>query len=131
MATPASTSVRPQAPSPPEATVALQRIAKAWALDPFDAVALVEASARDLSAVTWTDDRLLRVAYLIELEKALIELDPKFGIPHWVVTPKPGPFFEGHAPLQIMTGSTRDLVELVRQVRRWKAGPANGARAPN
>jgi hypothetical protein len=34
-------------------------------------------------------------AYLIELEEALLKLDPKTGLARWVGTPNPGPFFGG------------------------------------
>ena len=69
--------------------MALKRLAEAWGLDPYDALALMGASGRDLSALVWTDDQLLRITYLVELEKALIELNPKFGIPHWIATRSP------------------------------------------
>jgi hypothetical protein len=94
---------------------------QAWGLDPYDALALMGVSGRDLSTLVWTDDQLLRISYLVELERALIELNPKFGIPHWIATPKPGPFFADNSPLQMMTATTRDLAVLLRQVGRWKA----------
>jgi hypothetical protein len=84
-------------------------------------LALIRASERDLSDVAWTDDKLVRVAYLLDLERALSKLAPKFGIPNWVATPKPGPFFEGTSPLQMMKGTTQDLAELLRQIVRWRA----------
>jgi len=91
-------------------------------LDRYDALALMGASGRDLSTLVWTSDQLLRITYLIELEKALIELNPKFGIPYWITTPKPGPFFEGNSPLQMMTATTRGLAVLLRQVGLRHAG---------
>ena len=75
-----------------------------------------------MSAIVWTEDLLLRVAYLIELEKALLKLDPKGGIARWVTTRKPGPFFVDSAPLQMMTGSTRKMADLLRQIERWSSG---------
>ena len=79
----------------------------------------------------WTDDQLLRIRYLVELERALIELNPEFGIPHSIAAPKPGPFFAGNCPLQMMTATTREMAVLLRQVGRWNAGssgrmPADG-----
>ena len=82
------------------------------------------ASGRVLSTLVWTSDQSLRITYLVELEKALIELNPKFYIP----TPKPGPFFESNSPLQMMTATTRDLVELLKQVGRWNSN--SSGRAP-
>jgi len=110
--------VTPDRPSPDQAEMALKRLAEAWGLGPYDALALMGASGRDLSALVWTDDQLLRITYLVELEKALIELNPKFGIPHWIATPKPGPFFEGNSPLQMMTATTRDLAVLL-SLEHW------------
>ena len=122
MAAPSVPSPGPERPSPDEAAAAVRRIAKAWDLDRFDATALVGVAGGDLTAVSWTDDQLRRLAHLVELEAALVRLDPKGGIAHWVITPNPGPFFAGNAPLQMLTGSTRELAELLRQVRRWGEG---------
>jgi len=120
--------VSPDRPSPDQAEMVLKRLVEAWGLDRYDALALMGASGRDLSTLVWTSDQLLRITYLIELEKALIELNPKFGIPYWITTPKPGPFFEGNSPLQMMTATTRDLVELLKQVGRWNF--SSSGRAP-
>ena len=120
--------VSPDRPSPDQAEMVLKRLVEAWGLDRYDALALMGASGRDLSTLVWTSDQLLRITYLIELEKALIELNPKFGIPYWIATPKPGPFFEGNSPLQMMTATTRDLVELLKQVGRWNF--SSSGRAP-
>ena len=108
--------------TPDEAVVALRRIVRAWELDRFDATALMGIPGDDIGAIAWTEDLLLRIAYLIELEQALLKLDPKGGIPRWVTTRKPGPFFGDTSPLQMMTGSTRKMAELLRQVERWSAG---------
>jgi len=110
-------SVRPTAEV---AIAALRRIADAWALDRYDAASLIAAD--EFTAVEWSEDRLTRAGYLIELEKALHELNPKFGIARWIKTPNPGPFFAGSAPLQMMTGSTRGMAELLRQIKRWSKG---------
>ncbi len=112
-------SVRPTAEA---ATGALRRIAYAWELDRYDTASLIAANADEFAAVEWSEDRLTRVGHLIELEQALHELNPKFGIAHWIKTPNPGPFFAGSPPLQMMTGSTRGMAELLRQVRRWSKG---------
>lgn len=109
-------SVRPTAEV---AVTALRRIAGSWELDRYDAASLIAAEAGDFTAVEWSEDRLTRVGYLIELDKALHELNPKFGIAHWIKTPNQGPFFAGNSPLQMMTGSTRGMAELLHQVRRW------------
>ncbi len=109
-------SVRPTAEV---AVAALRRIAGAWELDRYDAASLIAAEAGDFTMLEWSEDRLTRVGYLIELDKALHELNPRFGIAHWIKTANPGPFFGGNAPLQMMTGSTRGMAELLRQVRRW------------
>jgi hypothetical protein len=101
------------------AVTALRRIAGSWELDRYDAASLIAAEAVDFTAVEWSEDRLARVGCLIELDKALHELNPKFGIAHWIKTANPGPFFGGNSPLQMMTGSTRGMVELLNQVRRW------------
>jgi len=119
MIEPASTQGGTGRPTAEVAVMALRRIAGAWELDRYDAVSLVAATAADFTAVEWTEDRLTRVGYLIDLDKALIELNPKFGIARWIRTPNPGPFFSGNSPLQMMTGSTRSMVELLHQVRRW------------
>jgi hypothetical protein len=95
---------------------------KAWELDRFDGASLIASDAGDLTTVEWSDDRLARAGYLIELESAMVELNPKFGIASWIKTPNPGPFFAGNSPLQMMTGSTRGMAELLRQIRRWSAG---------
>jgi hypothetical protein len=121
MATQSPDSMSLNRPTPVQATLALARIASVWGLDRYDMLALIGASGQDPAAQAWTDDRLLRVAYLVDLDKALIELAPRFGVRHWIATPKPGPFFGGNSPLQIMKGTTRDLAELLRQVTRWKA----------
>jgi hypothetical protein len=112
----------PTRPEPEEASTALRRILKAWELDQFDAAALVGIAGSDLAAIDWTEDRLMRVAYLIELDRALTALNPKIGAARWIAAPNPGPFFDGNSPLQMLTGSTREMAELVRQVRRWAAG---------
>jgi hypothetical protein len=101
------------------AVTALRRIAGSWELDRYDAVSLVAAGAGDFSAVEWSEDCLTRLGYLIDLDKALHELNPKFGIARWIKTPNPGPFFAGSSPLQVMTGSTRSMLELLHQIRRW------------
>jgi hypothetical protein len=101
------------------ALTALRRIAGSWELDRYDAASLVATAVGDFTAIEWTEDRLTRVGYLIELDRALHELNPKFGIAHWIKTPNPGPFFAGNSPLQMMTGSSRSIVELLHQVRRW------------
>src|SRR5690349_16671610 len=119
MAEPATSPTPPARPSPDEAAVAVRRIAKAWELDSHDAAAMLGAPGDELGSLTWTDERLLRMAYLIELEAALIRLNPKGGIAHWIIATNPGPFFSGNAPLQMLTGSTREIVELLRQVQRW------------
>ncbi len=67
----------------------------------------------------WTEDRRIRVAYLIELEKALLKLDPKGGIARWIAAAKPGPFFRDQSPLQMLMGSTQEMAELLQQVRLW------------
>ena len=99
------------------AVTALRRIAGAWELDRYDAASLVAAEAGDFTAVEWSENRLTRVGYLIELEKALRELKPKFGIAQWIKTPNPGPCFTGNSPLQMMSGSSRG-VDLPAG-RRW------------
>jgi hypothetical protein len=76
----------------------------------------------DITTIDWNGDRLLRAAYLIELEKALQELNPRTGIARWIATPNPGPFFGGDSPLQVLTGGPREMEELLRQIRRWSAG---------
>jgi class 3 adenylate cyclase len=109
-------------PTPEQAVVALRRIVRVWELDRFDATALIGVAGGDIAAIVWTEDLLLRVACLIELQQAILKLDPKGGIARWVTTRKPGPFFGDTSPLQMMTGSTRKMVELLRQVERWSAG---------
>jgi hypothetical protein len=112
----------PEAPadlSPEEAASALRRIARAWELDRSDAMALIRMSAADLSTIEWTDERLARITYLTELESALPRLDPRGGIPRWLSTSKPGPFFGDQSPLQMLKGSTQDMAALLREVRAW------------
>ena len=112
----------PEAPadlSPDEAAGALRRIARAWELDWSDAMALIRTSAADFSTIEWTDERLARISHLTELERALPRLDPKGGIPRWLSTSKPGPFFGDQSPLQILKGSTQDMAALLREVRTW------------
>lgn len=106
-------------PTAEAAVAALRRIAGTWELDRYDAASLIAAQADDFTRVEWSDDRLTRAGYLIELDQALHELSPRFGIPEWIKTPKPGPFFAGNSPLQIMAGSTRNIADLLHQVRRW------------
>src|SRR5271170_5214516 len=86
-------------PSPEAALSVLRRIMNAWKLDRVDA-ALADSTTLDITIIDWNEDRLLRAAYLIELEKALLELNPKTGIARWIATPNPGPFFGGDSPLQ-------------------------------
>src|SRR5689334_19722094 len=77
MATPATSETGLARPSPDEALAAVRRIAKAWELDRHDTAALLGEPDGDLSTIEWTDERLLRVAYLIALETALVRLAPK------------------------------------------------------
>ena len=93
----------------------------AWELDRTDATALINSRTVDLTAIEWTEERLLRAAYLIELEKAVRELNPKNGVARWIATPNRGPFFSGNSPLQVLAGGPREMKELLRQVRRWGA----------
>ena len=112
----------PALPSPEEALAVLRRIINAWELDRFDAMALVGSTSVDFATIEWTEDRLLRAAYLIELEKALLGLSPKTRVARWIATPNPGPFFGGNSPLQVLTGGQREMDGLLRQIRRWSAG---------
>ena len=75
----------PALPSPEEALAVLRRIINAWELDRFDA-ALVGSTSVDFATIEWTEDGLLRAAYLIELEKALIGLSPKTRVARWIAT---------------------------------------------
>lgn len=109
----------PAALSPEEAATALRRIARAWELDWSDAMALIRTSAADFSTIEWTEERLARITHLTELEAALPRLDPRGGIPRWLSTSKPGPFFGDQSPLQILKGSTSDMAALLREVRTW------------
>jgi hypothetical protein len=84
-------------------------------------MALLDSSTVDIARIEWTEERLLRAAYLIELEKAIRELDPKNGVARWIATPNSGPFFSGNSPLQVMAGGPREMKELLWQVRRWGA----------
>jgi hypothetical protein len=104
------------------ALAVLRHIMNVWELDWFDATSLVGSTNNDITTIEWTGDRLLRAAYLIELEKALRDLNPKTGIARWIVTPNQGPFFAGNSPLQILSGGTRDMEGLLRQIRRWTNG---------
>src|SRR5579871_6699785 len=88
---------------PDEASAALRGIMKAWELDRFDAAALVGVADSDLAAIDWTEDRRMRVAYLIELDRALITLNPKIGTALWIATPNRGPFFDVNLQLQMLT----------------------------
>ena len=120
-------SDRPVGPpqlSPDEAVAAVRRIAKAWELDIYIATTLLGMSNGDLRTVDWTDERLRRAAYLMELDKALARLNPKGGVARWIITSNPGPFFGGSAPLQMLTAGTRGMAELLRQVQRWSQGRA-------
>jgi len=110
-------------PLSPEAALAvLRRIMNVWELDWFDATALVGSTTNDITTVEWTEDRCLRAAYLSELEKALLELNPKTGIARWIATPNQGPFFAGNSPLQVLTGGPREMQALLAQIRRWTDG---------
>jgi hypothetical protein len=93
----------------------------AWELDRTDAMALVDSRTVDIARIEWTEERLLRAAYLIELESAVRELAPKNGVASWIATPNPGPFFSGSSPLQVLAGGPREMKELLWQVRRWGA----------
>jgi hypothetical protein len=55
-------------------------------------MALVDSRTVDIARIEWTEERLLRAAYLIELERAVRVLDPKNGVARWIATPNPGPF---------------------------------------
>ena len=109
----------PSGPSPEEATAALRRIARAWELDRSDTMALLQAREADYSTIDWTEERLTRLAYLLELEKALSRLEPRGGIPRWISAPKPGPFFGDQSPLRILMGPAREMAALLREVRTW------------
>ena len=107
-------------PLSPEAALAvLRHIMNVWELDWLDATALVGGTTNDMTTIEWTEDRRIRAAYLNELEKALIELNPKTGIARWIATPNPGPFFAGNSPLQLITGGPREMMGLLRQIRQW------------
>ena len=112
----------PALPSPEEALAVLRRIINAWELDRFNSTALVGSTSVDFATIEWTEDRLLRAAYLIELEKALLGLSLKTRIARWIATPNPGPFFRGNSPLQVLNGGPREMDGLLRQIRRWSAG---------
>src|SRR5262252_6020172 len=109
----------PARPSPGEALAALRRIMGTWELDQFDAAALVGSTTADITTIEWTDDRLLRVAYLIELETALLELNPKARIARWIATPNPGPYFGGSAPLELLKVGPHEMQALLHQIRQW------------
>src|ERR1700743_1631985 len=109
----------PEAPavlSAEEAASALRRIARAWELDRSDAMALIRTPTEDFASIEWTDERLARITYLTELETALPRLDPRGGIPRWLSTSKPGPFFGDQSPLQILKGTTQEMAALLREV---------------
>jgi len=111
------------APLSPEAALAvLRHIMNVWELDWFDVTSLVGNTNSDIATIEWTGDRLLRAAYLIELEQALLELNPKTGIARWIATPNQGPFFAGNSPLQVLTGGPREMEGLLRQIGRWTSG---------
>lgn len=82
-------------------------------------MALLQAAEAEYATIDWTEERLTRIAYLMELEKALSRLEPRGGIPHWISTSKPGPFFGDQSPLRILMGPTRDMAALLREVRTW------------
>jgi hypothetical protein len=65
--------------------------------DRFDVTALVCVAGSGLATIDWAEDRLMRVACLIELEGALIALNPKIGVARWIAAPNPGPFFGGNS----------------------------------
>lgn len=109
----------PAAPSPEEALAVLRRIERAWELDRSDTMALIRTPGVDFSSIEWTEERLTRLSYLVELEKALPKLDPRGGVARWLSTAKPGPFFGEQSPLQILMGSTRDMASLLREVHGW------------
>ena len=69
--------------TPEEAVVALRRIVRAWELDRFDATALIGVPGGDIAAIAWTEDLLLRVAYLVELEQAFLDWTPRAVFPRW------------------------------------------------
>jgi len=121
MAVPAASDTEFPRPSPDAAAAAVRRIARAWELDRHDTTALLGVPGGNLGMVEWTDEHLLRVAYLIALETALTRLNPKGGVARWIIAPNPGPFFAGNTPLQMLTGSTREMAELLRQVQRWSS----------
>jgi hypothetical protein len=104
------------------ASAVLRHIMSVWELDWFDATALVCSTTNDMTTIEWTEDRRLRAAYLNELEKALLELNPKTSIARWIATPNQGPFFAGNSPLQVLTGGPREMEGLLRQIRRWTDG---------
>ena len=62
--------------SPEAALAVLRHIMNVWELDWLDATALVGGTTNDMTTIEWTEDRRIRAAYLNELEKALIELNP-------------------------------------------------------
>ncbi len=109
----------PVLPSPEQAAVALRQIRKDWGLDWSDLGVILGVAADGVTDIAWRDELLLRVAYLMELDKALLDLQPRAGIASWLARPNPGPFFGGDSPLQRISGSTQGLVELLEQVRRW------------
>jgi Protein of unknown function (DUF2384) len=109
----------PAQPSPGEALAALRRIMGTWELDRFDAAALVGSTTADITTIEWTEDRLLRAAYLIELETALLGLNPKARIARWIATPNPGPYFGGNAPLELLKVGAHEMQALLHQIRRW------------
>ena len=71
MSEPSAAQAAPVRPTVEVAVIALRRIAVAWDLDRYDATSLVASDTGDFAAVEWSDDRLTRVGYLIDLDKAL------------------------------------------------------------
>jgi len=111
--------VPPALPSREEAVVALRRIRQEWSLDWSDIFMVLGTSGDSMSDITWTEDCLLRIGYLIALDQALHELGPRAGIARWLATPNPGPFFGGDSPFRTMSGGIHELAHVLEQVHRW------------
>src|SRR5262245_3757493 len=102
----------PTLPSHEEAVATLRRIQQGWNLDRSVTMALVRLPEGDFTTIEWTEDGLARVACLMELEQALSKLEPRGGVPRWISTAKPGPFFGDQSPLRMLMGPTRDMAVL-------------------
>lgn len=103
---------------------ALRILDEVWGFTDSEAAEILDATTYEIrswrespSAESITDDRLMRVSYILGIHKALSRLVPKRSA-HAGFMRHENPALEGVSPLHVMREGTAGL----RRVRRWLDG---------